>query len=191
MRLPGHRAAARAARRQREIEDRLQRALRQCCGSVHDSSLDPRRLTAKPIPPISPAAARWRSGYAEDCKSLHAGSIPARASTQYRGSQSLVETSPKMAQFCGFLPPYPYPESRPLASNLRRMPSRSLGAKFPVRFRHHVLGFCAHLRHPLDSLKKRTLVFFSRTVPSCDRPRISWGRIWRGPRRCSTALREW
>jgi hypothetical protein len=26
-------------------------------------------------------AARWRSGYAEDCKSLHAGSIPARAST--------------------------------------------------------------------------------------------------------------
>ena len=24
--------------------------------------------------------ARWRSGYAEDCKSLHAGSIPARAS---------------------------------------------------------------------------------------------------------------
>ena len=25
--------------------------------------------------------ARWRSGYAEDCKSLHAGSIPARAST--------------------------------------------------------------------------------------------------------------
>src|SRR5687768_14711407 len=29
----------------------------------------------------SAAAARWRSGYAEDCKSLHAGSIPARAST--------------------------------------------------------------------------------------------------------------
>src|SRR6185312_4415364 len=29
--------------------------------------------------PRSPAA-RWRSGYAEDCKSLHAGSIPARAS---------------------------------------------------------------------------------------------------------------
>ena len=25
--------------------------------------------------------ARWRSGDAEDCKSLHAGSIPARAST--------------------------------------------------------------------------------------------------------------
>ena len=29
--------------------------------------------------------ARWRSGYAEDCKSLHAGSIPARASISRRG----------------------------------------------------------------------------------------------------------
>src|SRR5437868_8855138 len=29
----------------------------------------------------APTRARWRSGYAEDCKSLHAGSIPARAST--------------------------------------------------------------------------------------------------------------
>src|SRR5690606_28852133 len=29
----------------------------------------------------APVPARWRSGYAEDCKSLHAGSIPARAST--------------------------------------------------------------------------------------------------------------
>src|SRR5437868_14088473 len=28
----------------------------------------------------APTRARWRSGYAEDCKSLHAGSIPARAS---------------------------------------------------------------------------------------------------------------
>lgn len=28
-----------------------------------------------------PTAARWRSGYAEDCKSLYAGSIPARASS--------------------------------------------------------------------------------------------------------------
>ena len=28
----------------------------------------------------APLPARWRSGYAEDCKSLHAGSIPARAS---------------------------------------------------------------------------------------------------------------
>ena len=30
---------------------------------------------------LAPLSARWRSGYAEDCKSLHAGSIPARAST--------------------------------------------------------------------------------------------------------------
>ena len=59
------------------------RVSRQCSGGVHGPRLAPRRLTAKPIPPISPAAARWRSGYAEDCKSLHAGSIPARASTQF------------------------------------------------------------------------------------------------------------
>src|SRR4029079_7754042 len=30
------------------------------------------------------AEARWRSGYAEDCKSLHAGSIPARASNSFQ-----------------------------------------------------------------------------------------------------------
>jgi hypothetical protein len=34
--------------------------------------------TVAPKRALSPA--RWRSGYAEDCKSLHAGSIPARAS---------------------------------------------------------------------------------------------------------------
>ena len=28
-----------------------------------------------------PRSARWQSGYAEDCKSLYVGSIPARAST--------------------------------------------------------------------------------------------------------------
>ena len=41
-----------------------------------------RRLTSGG-PPAKAALreARWRSGYAEDCKSLHAGSIPARAST--------------------------------------------------------------------------------------------------------------
>ena len=42
--------------------------------------------------PLSPA--RWRSGYAEDCKSLHAGSIPARASNHLEMSdleQSLFE----------------------------------------------------------------------------------------------------
>src|SRR4051812_45301238 len=37
------------------------------------------RLTLRPKHAALPA--RWRSGYAEDCKSLHAGSIPARAST--------------------------------------------------------------------------------------------------------------
>ena len=40
--------------------------------------LDPEAIVATKAPPSS---ARWRSGYAEDCKSLHAGSIPARAST--------------------------------------------------------------------------------------------------------------
>ena len=38
------------------------------------------------------APARWRSGYAEDCKSLHAGSIPARAST----SQKMAENREKI-----------------------------------------------------------------------------------------------
>lgn len=28
--------------------------------------------------------ARWQNGYAEDCKSLYAGSIPARASNIFR-----------------------------------------------------------------------------------------------------------
>ena len=37
-----------------------------------------RQRTRPPKRLLSPA--RWRSGYAEDCKSLHAGSIPARAS---------------------------------------------------------------------------------------------------------------
>ncbi len=32
-----------------------------------------------------PAKARWESGYPEDCKSLHAGSIPARASKRPSG----------------------------------------------------------------------------------------------------------
>ena len=38
-----------------------------------------RRAPSRQSASLSPA--RWRSGYAEDCKSLHAGSIPARAST--------------------------------------------------------------------------------------------------------------
>ena len=50
-------------------------------------SADPRkvrskRLTSQGHPPISALReARWRSGYVGDCKSPHAGSIPARAST--------------------------------------------------------------------------------------------------------------
>lgn len=36
--------------------------------------------SSSPIPGERRDEARWRSGYAEDCKSLHAGSIPARAS---------------------------------------------------------------------------------------------------------------
>src|SRR4029079_770883 len=40
------------------------------------------RLTIEGRPTIAPLPlARWRSGYAEDCKSLQPGSIPARAST--------------------------------------------------------------------------------------------------------------
>ena len=35
-----------------------------------------------------PHEARWRSGYVEDCKSSHAGSIPARASTRILGLRS-------------------------------------------------------------------------------------------------------
>src|SRR3546814_13639640 len=47
-------------------------------------SSDPCGRETKPLGALSPrfpaSEARWRSGYAEDCKSLHAGSIPARAS---------------------------------------------------------------------------------------------------------------
>ena len=44
--------------------------------------------------------ARWRSGYAEDCKSLHAGSIPARASTscEDRASPIKARASAALAQ---------------------------------------------------------------------------------------------
>ena len=45
-----------------------------------------------------PAVARWESGYPEDCKSLHAGSIPARASSRRRPptcrSVTAVSSSP-------------------------------------------------------------------------------------------------
>ena len=40
------------------------------------------------FPVERPGEARWRSGYAEDCKSLHAGSIPARASTSRKLCES-------------------------------------------------------------------------------------------------------
>ncbi len=35
--------------------------------------------------------ARWQSGYAEDCKSLYVGSIPARASILGADKQSAVD----------------------------------------------------------------------------------------------------
>ena len=39
-------------------------------------------LTRKPVKVSHSAVlARWQSGYAEDCKSLYVGSIPARASS--------------------------------------------------------------------------------------------------------------
>ncbi len=37
--------------------------------------------------------ASWRSGYAEDCKSLHPGSIPGEASTHFQG----VDFAPQFA----------------------------------------------------------------------------------------------
>jgi hypothetical protein len=37
------------------------------------------------IPGRTPFRATWRSGYAADCKSVHAGSIPAVASTHLKG----------------------------------------------------------------------------------------------------------
>ena len=52
------------------------------------------RLTQRDAPRtclFPPSAARWRSGYAEDCKSLHAGSIPARASTHIELRRDDVE----------------------------------------------------------------------------------------------------
>jgi hypothetical protein len=46
--------------------------------------LDRFRMTRLGVPPrrthIAAAEASWRSGYAEDCKSLHPGSIPGEAS---------------------------------------------------------------------------------------------------------------
>jgi hypothetical protein len=42
------------------------------------------------------ASASWRSGYAEDCKSLHPGSIPGEASIKsmtYKMAQRAVKTS--------------------------------------------------------------------------------------------------
>ena len=81
VRLLGHRAAARAARRQREIEDRPDGGPRQAAAAFMAPSLGPAPVDSQAkAAHLARAAARWRSGYAEDCKSLHAGSIPARAS---------------------------------------------------------------------------------------------------------------
>lgn len=48
-----------------------------------------RVLTGGEKPSICAATARWRSGYAEDCKSLHPGSIPGRASRFSRQGKAL------------------------------------------------------------------------------------------------------
>ena len=64
--------------------------------------------SADSIPPapqkdhFSAGAARWRSGYAEDCKSLHAGSIPARASTQFRDLYQSLSLFRKRRDSAGF-----------------------------------------------------------------------------------------
>ena len=62
-------------------------------------------LTRKPVKVSHSAVlARWQSGYAEDCKSLYVGSIPARASSFlvqiYALSQSLA---PFLRLVCLFL----------------------------------------------------------------------------------------
>src|SRR5690606_33858916 len=91
------RAAARAARGQREIQHpaRGERD-KPPCRHVATMLRWPRsgkrpvdsRRKADHLPGLTDgqrrSAARWRSGYAEDCKSLHAGSIPARASIPYQ-----------------------------------------------------------------------------------------------------------
>jgi protein-L-isoaspartate(D-aspartate) O-methyltransferase len=37
---------------------------------------------------MASSSASWRSGYAEDCKSLHPGSIPGEASNKINGLHS-------------------------------------------------------------------------------------------------------
>src|SRR5262249_40304940 len=64
------------AARQVGYEARRNKAL---CGKNHSHFLLDRRAELATKAALA-FPARWRSGYAEDCKSLHAGSIPARAS---------------------------------------------------------------------------------------------------------------
>ena len=63
--------------------------------------VDRRRTLA---PKRSPLPARWRSGYAEDCKSLHAGSIPARASIHIAFASKPILRSAARRKRTGSLP---------------------------------------------------------------------------------------
>ena len=64
----------------------LRKAFRGDCLWVRES------LVRRFPQPRGVGEARWRSGYAEDCKSLHAGSIPARASTsRFRERAALAQ----------------------------------------------------------------------------------------------------
>ncbi len=83
------------------------------------------------------AVARWRSGYAEDCKSLHAGSIPARASTHIRKVKSPLLFAMSWRSSARFLsairqrrPPIPLPQVRIQADGLcRGIPMHGLRPK--------------------------------------------------------------
>jgi hypothetical protein len=48
------------------------------------------RILRQPIEAAQSGEASWRSGYAEDCKSLHPGSIPGEASSLLNLPDNLV-----------------------------------------------------------------------------------------------------
>src|SRR5579871_3809488 len=52
---------------------------------------------------LSHTEARWRSGYAPDCKSVYAGSIPARASKHIADHRRSRSPSQELAQLRGIL----------------------------------------------------------------------------------------
>jgi hypothetical protein len=47
---------------------------------------------------LASSPASWRSGYAEDCKSLHPGSIPGEASNKINNLQVQIDTSNYLRQ---------------------------------------------------------------------------------------------